>query len=246
MSPSHTPKRPSRLLIARMREAAERFGISSHDDSLQAPRAKFAPKFPKTASLSILRSRMWWWSYTGKGSSGKLSRVFPPPKGASKDYPIRQWQNFKDLFEPSALFYEFRARYEGRYAYEFGVPWINCTWWQKWALRGLVPDPFPDQYFSPTSEGDNDWVTLQLPVNLRWTDTAVKQCFESELMRLRKERGIERGRVRTRDLPWMSIETMDMKRYKITEEKILPGGPKAVHKQLQTYLVQCKQLGIKP
>lgn len=228
-----------------MREAAQRYEIREEKESFQAPRAKFAGEFPKTASLSTLQARLWWWPYTRKCSSGRLSRVFPPPKGAWKDYPILQWQNFKDLFEPSALFYECRARYDDRYSYEFGVPWINCTWWQKWALRALIPDTLPNQYFSPACEGNNRWVNLQLPVNLMSTDKAATRRLVGELKRLRKERGIKRGRVRTRDLPWMSIETMDLVRYKIAG-KISPGGLSAMYKQRQKYETQCKQLGIDP
>lgn len=228
-----------------MRESAARFGIREEAEALQAPKAPFGDKFPKTASFRTLETRVWWWRFTAKDERQKWSRVFPPPEGAPKDYQAVQRDNFKDLLELSAFFYELRARYDGRYAYEFGVPWINCTWWQKWALRSLVIDTFPDQYFRPVPSGKNEWVNLQLPVNLLSTDRAAKTRLVAELKRLRKERGIKAGLIRTRDLPWMSIETMDLEHYKITE-KIPPGGLSAMYKQRQKYETQCKQLGIDP
>jgi hypothetical protein len=235
----------SRSLLTRMKEAAELCGIREEAGAYQAPPAPFPDTFPKTAVLSTLQRRVWWWRFTVKGSVRRDWRhVFPQPEDAPEDYPDVQRQNFKDLLEPSAFFYEFRARYNDRYSYEFGVPWINCTWWQKWALRALIVDPFPDQYFTPTSGGSNHWVSVQLPVNLRSTDAAAKRRLVSELKRLRAEHGIKRGYVRTRDLPWMAVETMDLRRYKI--DRIEPGGPSALSKARLEYEQECQRLGIAP
>jgi hypothetical protein len=228
-----------------MKEAAELCGIREEAGAYQAPPAPFPDTFPKTAVLSTLERRVWWWRHTVKESVRRDWRhVFPQPESAPVDYPDVQRQNFKDLLEPSAFFYELRARYKGRYSYEFGTPWINCTWWQKWALRALIVDPFPDQYFTPTSGGSNHWVSVQLPVNLRSTDAAATRRLVSELKRLRAAHGIKRGNVRTRDLPWMAVETMDLDRYKI--QKVKPGGPSAMHKALVKYEEECKRLRIDP
>ena len=194
-----------------MKEAAERCGIREEAGAGRAPLAPFPDAFPKTAVLSTLEKRVWWWRYAEKESDRQMwRRIFPQPEGSPKDYPDLQWENFKDLLEPSAFFYEFRARYKERYSYEFDVPWINCTWWQKWALRALIIDPFPDQYFTPTSGGSNHWVSVQLPVNLRSTDAAATRRLVSELKRLRAEHAIERGNVRTRDLPWMAAAMLHL------------------------------------
>lgn len=245
MSRPTNASKSSRSLLMRMKEAAERCGIREKAGAYQAPPAPFPDTFPKTAVLSTLERRVWWWRYAEKESNPQMwRRIFPQLEGSPRDYPDLQWENFKDLLQPSAFFYEFRARYNDRYSYEFGVPWINCTWWQKWALRALIVDPFPDQYFTPQSGGSNHWVTLQFPVNLLSTDEAARRRFVSDLKRLRAEHGIKRGYLRTRDLPWMAVETMDLRRYRI--DRIEPGGPSALSKARRKYEQDCQRLGIAP
>jgi len=245
MSRPTKANKSSRSLLTCMKESAERHGVRQEAGARQAPLAPFAESFPATASLSTLQKRVWWWRYARKGSVRRdWRRIFPQPEGAPEDYSDVQRENFRDLLERSAFFYEFRARYNDRYSYEFGVPWINCTWWHKWALRALLVDPGPDQYFTPTPGGNNHWVNVMLPVNLLSTDASAKRRFASALKRLRAERGIKRGHVRTRDFPWMAVETMDLRRYGI--DRIEPGGPSALSKARMKYKEECQRLGIAP
>ena len=203
------------------------------------PCTRFLRSFPKTASSSTLEKKVWWWRFADEES---CHHIFPRRKGLQVDDSIRQLQNFKDLFERSAFFYEFYVRYHERYDYVLNAPWINCTFPQKLALRALLPDTHPDRYFSFAGSRDSHWVQLQ--VNIALPMHTLQRRLKQDVERCRRQLGIKGGHIRTRCYPWMAVEAMDIKRYSL--RPLSDSEPSAHSKAKRKFLGDCRHLGIKP
>ncbi len=173
---------------------------------------RFPNKFPGVATLKELKKDIWWWLYAKKRSN--YAAVFPSPPNTDPFLQKIQLDLFLDGMVESAYFYEFRARYEGRYEWEFGSCWPNCTGQEKRFLDCLQPPEFPRKthYF----QEDSNWV--QFPkFNLQLGDDTLAKYFK-ELLKVARvttwnPKPAKGKGARRRELSWRAIELMDSKRY---------------------------------
>lgn len=211
---------------------------------------KFAKRFPKTASLKDLETKIWWWRSATEERCGELFRCKDlPSEKAQNEYARVRLQRFWDMLSVSAHFYEFRARYSGRYVWPFGMPWVDCSIDQQERLFALLPGDHPAQGFAPVGRTVDHYATLPARfVNLSLNDWTLIEEFLIEIKALRRSHGIQapqrgKGR-RTRALSWAAIEAMDLRRYAIGE--LTDSQRSALSKDKRRYEATCRHLGIAP
>jgi hypothetical protein len=225
-----------------LREVSQRTGIKSAARALQPPIAMFADSFPGKAKEAVLKRHLWWWRYANEK---QCQKIFPRAEELGADYPRLKLQNYEDLLQPSAFFYEFRARYNGRYKYDLGVPWINCSFQDQWCLRELVPDKHPDRYFSPATSKGNHWMVINnVMVNVSLPDSAICESIMLRVAAERRKRRIKKRRIRVVPFSWRAIETMDLTRYVKDPMSDSQRGLKS--RETKFYLENCARLGLEP
>ncbi len=229
-------------LRALLLEVSRQTGIKSAARAWKPPRAAFDDSFPDKATESYLKKHVWWWRFANKKQCHKL---FPRAEELGDDYPQMKLQNYEDLLRPSAFFYEFRARYKERYKYDLGAPWINLSFRDQWCLRELVPDTYPDRYFSPASSQDNHWMVINnVMVNASLPDSAICEFLMLRVAAERRKRRIKKRRIRVTPFSWKAIEAMDLKRYKLGPLTCSWRGLKS--RGTKFYEETCTRLGLKP
>ena len=229
-------------LRALLLEVSRQTGIKSAARAWKPPRAAFDDSFPDKATESYLKKHVWWWSFADKKQCHKL---FPRAEELGDDYPQVKLQNYEDLLRPSAFFYEFRARYKERYKYDLGAPWINLSFRDQWCLRELVPDKYPDRYFSPASSQNNHWMVINnVMVNASLPDSAICEFLMLRVAAERRKRRIKKRRIRVTPFSWKAIEAMDLKRYKLGPLTCSWRGLKS--RGTKFYEETCTRLGLKP
>lgn len=225
-----------------LREVSRRTGITSAARAWQPPRAQFADSFPDKANEAVLKRRLWWWRYANEKQCHK---IFPRAEELDADYPRLKLQNYEDLLQPSAFFYEFRARYNRRYKHDFGVPWINCSFQDQWCLRELVPDKHPDRYFSPATSKDNHWMVINnVMVNVSLPDSAICESIMLRVATERRKKRIKKRRIRVVPFSWKAIETMDLARY--VKDPMSDSQRALKSRETKFYLENCARLGLEP
>jgi hypothetical protein len=175
--------------------------------------------FPKADATGITEARLvnklWWWR---TADEDKADAIFHNPK-----FP--GWTDillglYQDYFELSAYYYELRARFDGRYAWGFGHPWVYCSREQRRMLGCLWPSSYPVQNWTPAEADKPEWRGLAgLNFNLKLNNSVLIEQFASELERLRTQVGIEAPAtgqgIRRKPISWLPIELMDIRHYQI-------------------------------
>jgi hypothetical protein len=218
---------------------------------------KFAQRFPKTADRKFLESKLWWWRFATEEHCGLLfqaklafrSSQFPSEREERDAFARARLQSFKEMLIDSAHFYEFRARYNGRYAWPLAKPWPDVSPEQQFRLASLVPGEYPAKDFGSSGREADHWVSLPTRfVNLKLNNWTLMEQFMQEINALRELHGVaapERGKgVRKRALSWTAIEAMDLRRYSICEPT--DGERSALSKAQCRYEATCAQLGLEP
>ncbi len=162
--------------------------------------------------MAELKTNLWWWRFTKK--SADHAAVFPSPPKTDPFLQKIQLDLFLEGMQESAYFYEFGARYEGRYEWEFGSCWPNCSGQEKRFLDCLQPPQFPRKthYF----QEDSNW--LQFPkCNLQLGDDTLVKFFEKLLAVARvnswNPKPAKGKGARRRGLSWRAIEILDKRKY---------------------------------
>lgn len=175
--------------------------------------------FPKAGINGITETRLanqlWWWR---KADADGAATIFHHPK-----FP--GWTEillglYRDYFELSAYYYELRARFDGKYAWGFGHPWVYCSREQRRMLGCLWPSPYPVQNWTPAESGKPEWRAVdRLPLNLQLNDSVLVEQFASEVKQLRERWQIPAPAtgqgVRRKPISWLPIELMDVRHYQI-------------------------------
>ena len=156
-----------------------------------------------------------------------------------------QMEHLLDAMQDSAFFYEFRARYGGRYQWDFGAPWPNCSIEKRAFLERKIPSKYPRKIWLSERPGI-EWEDLTL--NLALGDKTLLAFVKKELVKIRKAKGIphpppSKG-ARRRPMSWQSLELMDKKRYFGTVFN--DSERKIVHSARKRYIESCKALGLDP
>jgi hypothetical protein len=205
----------------------------------------FPKKFPRTATEQKLRNEVWWWLYANEDNAG---RIFPS-WGEGADFMTQvSLEIFLNYMEDSAWFYEMRARYNARYKWEFGVPWIHCSDEQRRMLADILPSKYPSQFYLPVPRSEDCWVTISEKCNLLVNDATLAQRFLGRVAKERKTRGIsapgKQGGVRRRSLSWSALELMDKRHYGVIGDD---GGVRSIiSKGRKKYEAMCKDLVLAP
>ena len=155
---------------------------------------------------------------------------------------------FLNYMEPSALFYEFRARYNGHYKWDFGASWILCSDEQRRMLANLVPPEHPSERYLSVSRPEDCWVEIPDKVNLLLNNANLVRHFLAAVRRERKARGLvapgKGGGVRRKKRSWVPIEAMDLKHYGIRPLTDSERGQLA--KYGAAYKATCRRLKLAP
>jgi hypothetical protein len=218
---------------------------------------KFAQRFPKTADRKFLESKLWWWRFATEKHCGLLfgatlafrTSQFPSVRDERDAFYRARLQRFKNTLIDSAYFYEFRARYNGRYEWPLDKPWPDCDPKEQERLSSLVPGEYPAKNFGSGGREADHWVSLEGRfVNLKLNNWTLMEQFMQEINALRESHGVaapEPGKgVRKRALSWTVIEAMDLRRYSIREPT--DGERSALSKAQRSYEATCAQLGLEP
>lgn len=218
---------------------------------------KFAQRFPKTADRKFLESKLWWWRFATEEQCGLLfaatlayrSSQFRSAREERDAFYRVRLQTFKETLIDSAHFYEFRARYNGRYAWPLAKPWPDVSPQQQFRLASLVPGEHPAKDFCPGGREADHWVSLEGGfVNLKLNNWTLMEQFMQKINALRELHGAaapEPGKgVRKRALSWTAIEAMDLRRYSICEPT--DSERSALSKAQRSYEATCAQLALEP
>jgi hypothetical protein len=204
---------------------------------------RFPNRFPEAATLGDLERSVWWWRYAKRGADS--AAVFPSPSKTDPFLQKIQLDLFLEGMQESAYFYEFRARYEGRYEWEFGSCWPNCSGQEKRFLDCLQPPDFPRKthYF----QEDSHWV--QFPkFNLQLGDDTLVNYFKELLAVARvntwNPKPLKGKGARKRELSWLPIELLDRKRY--LNLVFNDSERSTVSKANREYKETCEKLGLLP
>lgn len=222
-----------------------RWGVPKDRQSFPHRPQDFADTFPTTASEKKLRQEVWWWRYADEENA---ERIFPPWGAGTNSMTHAFLKVFRNFWEPSAWFYEFRARYKGRYEWDFGRPWIRCSDEQRRTLEQVVPSKYPSQFYLPVSRSEDCWAMISEKINLRLNDETLAKQFLAKVAEERESRGIKapgkQGGVRRRALSWAPIEYMDLDYYGILERS--SSIRSQVSKARLNYEAMCKRLSLAP
>ncbi|TSA33859.1 MAG: hypothetical protein D4R65_07050 [Verrucomicrobiaceae bacterium] len=206
----------------------------------------FWDRFPEAATEDLLVNNVWWWRYA---DPEKYLRIFPEWGDGLEWWSQKLFLTFQNHLEASAYFYEFRARYNDRYVWDFDRPWIRCSDQQWRSLNRLLPSKYPSTVDLPITRPIDNWVSLPpLNLNLGLNDEILFREFKLELERKRQEIGLERPAtgqgVRRRAISWKPIEFMDYRRYKIM---VLNDAERSgLSKARRSYERTCTRLGLEP
>ena len=221
------------------------------------------PAFPSVGAqemtLRTLGEELWWWKNVVNDFEGSLVGVAETPdEKAWRDGLLdTKWQQhsydlFRDNWERSAFFYEFRARFQGRYAWEpFGKPWVKLNYTQ----RGILACMWP-----PTNVGQHRIQPTLHPMVVARMKSRVRLNFAADLNmppakldalveRLLAERGItvpkrgKRGSGSPKMLPWRTLQYLDLQHYL---QRKFPDNQTKLIATTQRYVEACKEFGIPP
>ena len=230
-----------KLLSDRLRE----WKVSEDQQAFTHRPKVFGDVFPTDASKEALIRKLWWWRYA---NLAEAKRIFPPWGKNDRQWTWIMLNVFTNSMELSAWFYEFRARYEGRYQWDFHRPWIRCSDQQRSVLELLVPSDRPSKFYLPVSRPTDCWVEMPGKVNLLLNDKTLADGFLARVREERERRGLSapkyRGGVRRRKISWVPIESMDLEHYKICK---LNGAERGhLSKARKKYEGICKSLNMDP
>lgn len=227
-------------------ENLRRINTNPEDQTAPHRPTDFPDVFPAQATEQDLRDHVWWWRY--QDTPDRARKIFPPWEGEQHQSTRVMLELLRNYHEPSAWFYEFRARYKGRYAWDFGRPWIRCTDEQWNTLETLVPSTRPAQVPMGLQRAEDCWVTLEMWVNLRLNDATLVQSFCQRIADARRLQNIKppgkRGGVRRRKQSWLAIEAMDVQHYRI--RALTKGESGQLSKHRARYEEICERLNLKP
>lgn len=220
-----------------------RIGSENQERWNQPP--DFVSEFPQAATEEYLRKHVWWWRYME--SQEEARRVFVPwADGGFGDINAIMYRHFADYLEPSAWFYEFRARHAGRYRWDFGFPWLKCSQEERRTLTCLVPGEHPARLKLPLTTDKDFWVSLSIDANLLLNDETLAHDYLAVIAKQRELHGVKRpgiGQgVRRRALSWAAIEAMDIRHYKI--RALEDGERSSLRNGRKRYFSICDELGL--
>ncbi len=205
-------------------------------------------EFPKVSKGGVkeahLESHLWWWRKANADGAQSIFRHEGWPQWTQMLLSL-----YQDHFELSAYFYELRARFEKRYAWDFGYPWICCSRQQRRMLDCLWPNPYPAQNWLPSDTEKTEWQQfVGVNFNLKLNNTVLTAQFTEEIERLRRQHGIRKPApgegVRRKPMTWRPIELLDIRRYGIRE--LGDAERSQVSKAVVAYEAACRETGIEP
>ncbi len=227
-------------------EDLRRWGKTEKEQEYPHRPRDFLAAFPEEAHQQLLVNNVWWWRYAVNPE--KCSRVFPPLTEGSAWWPTFMHKIFMDHLEPSAFFYEFRARYKKRYVWDFGRPWILCSDEQRRSLSCLLPSNYPSTLNLHLPRPEDRWSAFFGDYNLLLNDETLIRQFTKELKQKRSDLGLSRPApgqgVRRRSISWQPIEYMDIRRYGI---RVLNESERsALSRARKLYEETCARLRLDP
>lgn len=219
-------------------------GAQTFDNKPQGFAEEFFEKADIQVTEGVLEQRLWWWRPVKEGDR---SKIFPGKGGT--DAAAQAFRIFTQYHQLSAFYYEFRARDDQRYNWDFGKPWILCSREQWDFLASLWPTETTPTIWQPSQKGKAGWVEIPArQINLKANDSVLTEQFLGELTRLRKDHGIEKPKqgqgVRRKPISFLPIELMDRRYYlgvKLNDDE----RPK-VSKANRAYAAACKAAEIQP
>jgi hypothetical protein len=109
-------------------------GAQTFDNQPQGFAEEFFEKGDIHVTAGVLDQRLWWWRLATEADSSKIFCG----TGSTQD-PVQAFRIFTEYQQLSAFYYEFRARHDERYKWDFGKPWILCSREQWEYLASLWP-----------------------------------------------------------------------------------------------------------
>ena len=191
----------------------------------------------------LLADELWWWRHATIEAS---ARIFHHPNVSHWNaiiFPI-----YIDHFQPSAHFYEFRSRYDDRYVWDFGQPYVFIRTEQRRMLGCLLPETTPAANWLPSSASQSQWANLHLKINLQLNDTVLEKQFRTAVEEARKKQRIAKPQlgqgIRRKPISWRAIEAMDIRHYGL--RPLSDGERSQLAKAKKEYELTCSELGIAP
>lgn len=219
-------------------------GAQTFDNKPPEVAEEFFAKADIQVTEAVLEQRLWWWKRATEADNFKILCG----KGGTED-AVQAFRIFTEYHQLSAFYYEFRARHDQRYKWDFGKPWILCSREQWDYLASLWPTQTTPTIWQPSQKGKQGWVEIPArQINLKANDSVLMQQFLDELARLRKEHGIERPKegkgVRRKPISFLPIELLDRRYY--LGLKLNGSQRSQMSKAEQDYVAACKAADIQP
>ena len=237
------------------------FSYGGSHDLVLATDSAIADHFPtRVEGILDLVERVWWWKTAmddfkemttamclGETEKESVKNLVVPP------WPEEAYGRFRDNWERSAFFYEFRARYKERYSWGFfGKPWVKlrvaecgilrCIWPPthvgKWRLEPKL-HPLVLKQMKLKAQ-------MAVTVDQRLPPEKIKELVQEELERLLKAKGLAlsgRGSGRPRMRPWRALQYMDVDHYL---GRKFPDNETKLNEIERDYEEACAKAGIEP
>lgn len=207
---------------------------------------EFPAKESSTISQEYLQERLWWWRFA---TSEGCQIIFSWPNASDRIWADILFPTYQDHWEKSAYLYELNARFDSRYQWAFGVPWVKCSNEQRRFLACLWPNDSPALNWLPSDQNNPKFVTLgSQRFNLELNDSVLQGQFLKAINALRKREKVHRPKpgkgIRRKPVSWLPLEFMDIRHYGF---RILNNAERPrLTKAFAQYQAECAKVGIAP
>lgn len=198
---------------------------------------------PPARVRKFFEKRVWWWRNNDNRGDSALFLPWKPEVQIMADF---FWQVYLDYHQKAAWFYEFRARYNGRFNWDFGGPWPWCYDQEMNAVAHSIPPSHRPSLLLPTVRTPTT-VKLEILVDAYAPEEDNVEIFRRMLAERKKKFISDKLPLppkRTRPPKFTVIEALDLKRYANIVLSDGERGSKA--KEQKEYLKLCKAIQIDP
>lgn len=209
--------------------------------------------------LPKLLDRMWWWKSIVKDFKGATKGVFMEmsEKAALENTTVVQWPKqhlalFHDNWERSAFFYEFGARYKGRYTWGFGRPWVKLNNTERailsiwWPVGHFGRNRIQPRLSPVVLQRMKSRVAVRLQHDLHAPGSVAKGRVLDEIMKLATKAGLKipgKGKGRRKKLPWRALQYLDLEHFL---GRKFPDSVTKLRGTTKVYEDACAAAGIEP
>lgn len=224
--------------------------------------SKITDRFPERSEVTLqtLIEKVWWWKSAMPDFARLTAAIFNSgdEKNVVRAVQIETWPRhlielFRDNWERSAFFYEFRARYRGYSGWDiFEKPWVKLNTTERGILACMWPIQHPGRFQCQPKLHPLVLSRMKSRIAKRveyiqgMPPATFQHIVSDKLAEELKMLGYTmpgRGKGAPRWLPWRALEYLDLEYY---WERRYPDNESKLKSVTKTYKKACQEFGIAP